>query len=86
MGAMTARLLSILAMLAAAALCSCGGTSSETPWPTEPQGAALGPAGESRDRAETELPSEVTNESESPDPASPAGDGAPDGGAARKKP
>jgi hypothetical protein len=82
MGAMTARILSILAMLAAAALSSCGGTSSETPWPTEPQGTALGPAGESGARADTELPSEVTNERENPDPAS---EGEPDGGAARKK-
>lgn len=28
-------------------LWSCGGSSSETPWPVEPQGAALDPAGES---------------------------------------
>ena len=25
----------------------CGGTSSETPWPHEPEGKTLGPAGES---------------------------------------
>ncbi len=24
----------------------CGGSSSETPWPAEPEGPALGPAGE----------------------------------------
>lgn len=28
---------------------ACGGSSSETPWPVEPKGAALGPAGESTD-------------------------------------
>ena len=30
-----------------AALTACGGSSSETPWPAEPENAALGPAGES---------------------------------------
>lgn len=28
------------------ALAACGGSSSETPWPAEPENAALGPAGE----------------------------------------
>jgi hypothetical protein len=31
---------------AALAVASCGGSSSETPWPVEPDTAALGPAGE----------------------------------------
>ena len=34
--------------LLGAALAACGGSSSETPWPAEPQNASLlGPAGES---------------------------------------
>ena len=35
------------AMLAVLFVASCGGTASETPWPVEPDTAALGPAGES---------------------------------------
>lgn len=33
----------LIASLAAA----CGGSASESPWPVEPDGVALGPAGES---------------------------------------
>ncbi|MEO7329289.1 MAG: hypothetical protein ABI193_11965 [Minicystis sp.] len=29
-----------------ASIAACGGSSSETPWPVEPEGPALGPAGE----------------------------------------
>jgi hypothetical protein len=29
------------------ALAACGGSSSETPWPAEPESPVLGPAGES---------------------------------------
>jgi len=37
-----------LLLLVAAAVFSCGGSSSETPWPVEPEAAQLlGPSGES---------------------------------------
>jgi hypothetical protein len=42
---MRPRILLMSALLLAPA--ACGGSSSETPWPAEPQGAALGPADES---------------------------------------
>jgi hypothetical protein len=41
------RVLILCLCLAGAALVACGGSSSETPWPAEPENAALGPAGES---------------------------------------
>ncbi len=41
------RLLILCGCLLGAALAACGGSSSETPWPAEPENAALGPAGES---------------------------------------
>ena len=41
------RVLILCACLLGAALAACGGSSSETPWPAEPENAALGPAGES---------------------------------------
>lgn len=31
---------------------SCGGSASETPWPAEPEGKLLGPAGETAGRDE----------------------------------
>lgn len=58
--------------LAAAALtalslaAACGGTSSETPWPVEPSGPALGPSGEGD-------PTQIPAEGEPPaPPADPA--------------
>lgn len=83
---MTARHLPILAMLAAAALLSCGGSSSETPWPVEPENAAPGPAGESAAARndDTETPAEVTDERESPEDG--AGGSSTGGGAMRKRP
>ncbi len=42
------RLLILAGCLLGAALAACGGSSSETPWPAEPENAALGPAGESK--------------------------------------
>ena len=36
-----------LFLLLAAAMISCGGSASETPWPVEPEPAQLAPAGES---------------------------------------
>ena len=45
------RLLILLGCLLGTALAACGGSSSETPWPAEPENAALGPAGESAPRA-----------------------------------
>ena len=41
------RALILVGCLLGAALAACGGSSSETPWPAEPENAALGPAGES---------------------------------------
>ena len=41
------RVLILCGCLVGAALAACGGSSSETPWPAEPENAALGPAGES---------------------------------------
>ncbi len=41
------RVLILCVCLVGAALAACGGSSSETPWPAEPENAALGPAGES---------------------------------------
>jgi hypothetical protein len=35
-----------VAVSAALVAADCGGTSSETPWPVEPAGVNLGPAGE----------------------------------------
>ena len=34
-------------LLAVAAAVSCGGSSSETPWPVEPDPSVMGPRGES---------------------------------------
>jgi len=42
---MRMRLLFALPLLVTALL-GCGGSSSETPWPAEPEGPTLGPAGE----------------------------------------
>jgi hypothetical protein len=41
------RALILCVCLFGAALVACGGSSSETPWPAEPENAVLGPAGES---------------------------------------
>jgi hypothetical protein len=41
------RVLILCGCLLGVALAACGGSSSETPWPAEPENAALGPAGES---------------------------------------
>lgn len=40
-------LLPFLIAIAISSALGCGGSSSETPWPREPEGPALGPAGES---------------------------------------
>jgi len=40
------RLRSLLVVLVVS-LFGCGGSASETPWPAEPEGKTLGPAGES---------------------------------------
>jgi hypothetical protein len=42
----TRRVLILCGCLLGTALAACGGSSSETPWPAEPENAALGPAGE----------------------------------------
>jgi hypothetical protein len=36
----------VTASLTAFTLLGCGGSSSETPWPAEPEGKTLGPSGE----------------------------------------
>jgi hypothetical protein len=41
------RALILVGCLLGTALAACGGSSSETPWPAEPENTALGPAGES---------------------------------------
>jgi hypothetical protein len=41
----------LLVTLALAAF-GCGGSASETPWPAEPEGKLLGPAGETQQREE----------------------------------
>ena len=51
---MVARLLLLPSMLATILLASCGGSSSETPWPAEPKTAALGPAGESGESGDSD--------------------------------
>ncbi len=33
-------------LLILGSIAACGGSSSETPWPVEPEGPGLGPAGE----------------------------------------
>jgi hypothetical protein len=43
---MMPRSVSVAVVLVCASLGACGGSSSETPWPVEPEGAALGPSGE----------------------------------------
>jgi hypothetical protein len=62
------RLCVTIYLLAAA---GCGGSSSETPWPAEPEGPALGPAGES---APANTPEDTP---EAAPPAPPAEEGAP---------
>lgn len=42
------RVLRILPLFALVAASGCGGSSSETPWPVEPDNVDLGPVGESR--------------------------------------
>jgi hypothetical protein len=42
-----------LAFAVACSLAACGGTSSETPWPVEPDDVDLGPAGELQRGPET---------------------------------
>jgi len=41
------RALILVGCLLGTALAACGGSSSETPWPAEPENIVLGPAGES---------------------------------------
>ncbi len=57
-----------LIVLLPAALVACGGSSSETPWPVEPYGPALGPSGESAPA------SSVDNEAEPPPASEPKAD------------
>ena len=49
------------------ALAACGGSSSETPWPAEPQGPALGPADESAPAGRLDAAPEV-DEGAAPEP------------------
>jgi hypothetical protein len=68
----------VLLTALAAGLLACGGSSSESPWPVEPQGAALGPAGEASEGAGAD-DTEVKNEREEP------GEVTDDKGAGEKK-
>jgi hypothetical protein len=63
--------------LALAGAAGCGGSSSETPWPVEPDGVDLAPEGESRDREPVpaapttepaDAPPEPADEGEAPPP------------------
>jgi hypothetical protein len=40
-------LVPVLVLLVAAVAAACGGSSSETPWPVEPEASQLGPTAES---------------------------------------
>jgi hypothetical protein len=64
---MSSRLIAVLTVVAAAATSSCGGSSSESPWPVEPEGAAPGPEGESGQRGGAPG-ADVTDEAEAPPP------------------
>ncbi|MCC6556522.1 MAG: hypothetical protein IT372_26485 [Polyangiaceae bacterium] len=55
----------LLVPFALLALC-CGGSSSETPWPVEPEGPALGPAGEGAPRGPLDEP-EAPGQEAAPD-------------------
>jgi hypothetical protein len=63
---MSSRLLAVLTAAAIAAASACGGSSSESPWPVEPEGTAPGPEGESGERRSGE-PVDVTDEAEVPE-------------------
>ena len=62
----------LFSFLSALLTLGCGGSSSETPWPREPEGPALGPAGES---GAAEAPAdEPAGAPERPPPEEGAGD------------
>jgi hypothetical protein len=61
---MRPRPLFFVAMLLAVA--ACGGSSSETPWPAEPQGPALGPTEEGPKPTSPNDPPEAPQDDESP--------------------
>lgn len=79
-GRMTLRSLAVPSLFALL-LVGCGGSSSETPWPVEPQGFAQDPVGESPEGAEPPN-NGATNEGEDPAGARergrPAGEKRPD--------
>lgn len=52
----------LISLVASIALGGCGGSGSETPWPREPSGPALGPSGENAP------PPSVVNEAEDGEP------------------
>jgi hypothetical protein len=68
---MSSRLLAVLTATAIAAASACGGSSSETPWPVEPEGTAPGPEGESGERRTGEPGADVTDEAEVPEAEKP---------------
>ena len=63
--------------LSASTVVACGGTSSETPWPVEPDEQPLGPS------AESNAPPAVTDPGPAPEEDMPADE--PDAGAAARK-
>ena len=70
----------VLVLLVVASMVGCGGSASETPWPREPEGAVLGPAGELGPEGEP------ANVGESAAPAEPRGEGAADPAGDGQKP
>lgn len=66
---------SLLIAIALSSALGCGGSSSETPWPREPEGPDLGPAGESAPAsAPVEAPAEPTeriDDAEGDEPSAP---------------
>jgi hypothetical protein len=62
------RALILVGCLLGTALAACGGSSSETPWPAEPENTALGPAGESATSA-TRVAGEVIADGGAPSAA-----------------
>jgi hypothetical protein len=64
---MSSRLLAVLTATAITAAGACGGSSSESPWPVEPENAAPGPEGESAGRNTGQPADDVTDEAEAPE-------------------
>lgn len=64
-----------LPVLFVSAFAACGGSASETPWPVEPKGTALGPAGESTN---TDIPEAAETPEDSAEEGAPKQKTAPE--------